>query len=261
MSGPDAFPAFEREDLDRFSAALDAAVAIRKRSQLFLWLQGPAQSLVAHELLLCAHGDIARRAMRTDHFSSYPVPADDLADLLDMDSGLISQALRAWSERGEQPMLVSARHDEDGLFRRFESTFFRHGLQNLAVHGTPSYPGFSGSYFVFSRLREPWPSRQAQYLELLMPQLHLALVRVLSQERTDTAETPASDPLVTGREIEILQWVREGKSNQEIGAILGISPLTVKNHVQKILKKLRVQNRAQAVGKAIALRLIKSGPG
>ena len=55
--------------------------------------------------------------------------------------------------------------------------------------------------------------------------------------------------------------MREGKSNQEIGTILGISPLTVKNHVQKILKKLRVQNRAQAVGKAIALRLIKSGPG
>ena len=38
--------------------------------------------------------------------------------------------------------------------------------------------------------------------------------------------------------------------------ILGISPLTVKNHVQKILRRLDVLNRAQAVGKALALRIL-----
>jgi DNA-binding NarL/FixJ family response regulator len=50
--------------------------------------------------------------------------------------------------------------------------------------------------------------------------------------------------------------VQEGKSNQDIGEILNISPLTVKNHVQKILRKLNVRNRAQAVSKATAMRLI-----
>jgi transcriptional regulator EpsA len=258
VSGPDHFAAFDERELERFAAAFDAVAAIRKRSHLFLWLQGQAQSLVAHELLLCAHGDLARRALRTDHFSSYPLPESDLADLVDMESGLLMQAVRAWAEHGEQPLLVSARQDDAGLFRRFESTLFRYGLQNLAIHGTPSYPGFTGSYFVFARVREPWPERQAQFLDMLMPQLHVALVRVLVQERVDTAEIPTTDSTVTAREIEILQWVREGKSNQEIGHILGISPLTVKNHVQKILKKLHVQNRAQAVGKAISLRLIKS---
>jgi DNA-binding CsgD family transcriptional regulator len=64
--------------------------------------------------------------------------------------------------------------------------------------------------------------------------------------------------MITSREIEILQWVRDGKSNHEIGDILAISPLTVKNHVQKILKKLKVQNRAQAVARGISLQLIKS---
>jgi DNA-binding CsgD family transcriptional regulator len=38
--------------------------------------------------------------------------------------------------------------------------------------------------------------------------------------------------------------------------ILRISPLTVKNHVQKILRKLDVLNRTQAVGKAMALRVL-----
>ena len=58
------------------------------------------------------------------------------------------------------------------------------------------------------------------------------------------------------RELEILKWIYLGKSNFEIGAILKISPLTVKNHVQKILRKLDVLNRTQAVGKALALRVL-----
>jgi hypothetical protein len=46
--------------------------------------------------------------------------------------------------------------------------------------------------------------------------------------------------------------------NADVAAILDISPLTVKNHMQKILRKLNVQNRAQAVARAIARRLIDS---
>jgi DNA-binding CsgD family transcriptional regulator len=45
----------------------------------------------------------------------------------------------------------------------------------------------------------------------------------------------------------IMQWVRAGKTNAEIGMILDISAFTVKNHLQRIFKKLNVFNRAQAV--------------
>src|SRR5436190_717461 len=58
------------------------------------------------------------------------------------------------------------------------------------------------------------------------------------------------------RELDILKWIYLGKSNFEIGAILKISPLTVKNHVQKILRKLNVVNRTQAIGKALELRIL-----
>jgi DNA-binding CsgD family transcriptional regulator len=61
---------------------------------------------------------------------------------------------------------------------------------------------------------------------------------------------------VTAREQQILQGMREGLSNQAIGALLGISPLTAKNHVQKILRKLQASNRAQAVALALARQLI-----
>jgi len=55
--------------------------------------------------------------------------------------------------------------------------------------------------------------------------------------------------------------VRDGMSNQQIGVKLGISALTVKNHVQKILRKLQASNRAQAVSKAISMKLLGAGYG
>ena len=78
----------------------------------------------------------------------------------------------------------------------------------------------------------------------------------------DTSRIPryvdemASDQVLSGREVQVLNWVRNGKTNQEIAMILDISPLTVKNHMQKILRKLNVSNRAQAVAKAIAARIM-----
>ena len=63
---------------------------------------------------------------------------------------------------------------------------------------------------------------------------------------------PIEDYDLSARESEILAWVALGKTNPEIGSILGISTFTVKNHVQRILKKLDVTNRTQAVGKTTA---------
>ena len=54
---------------------------------------------------------------------------------------------------------------------------------------------------------------------------------------------------LSARETEVLRWIALGKTNTEIGSILNISAFTVKNHVQRILKKLDVSNRTQAVGK------------
>lgn len=254
------FIALTQRDLERLALTLDAASSVRKRSQLFLWLQGRVQSMVPHELLLFVHGDISRRALAFDHFSSYPLPEGDLAALFDSEAGLAVQAVRTWLERGERPLVIAHDVDEQ-LHHRFESLLFRFRLANLAVHGTPSYSGSPASYFIFARMPEPLVPGLVSALDLLMPQLHVVFLRVMSAERPDAAEFTRNDALITDRETEILRWVRDGKSNQEIGEILGISPLTVKNHVQKILKKLKVQNRAQAVGKALAMQIIKSSPG
>ena len=57
--------------------------------------------------------------------------------------------------------------------------------------------------------------------------------------------------LLTKRECQVLQLLSEGQSNRKIAETLIISEKTVKNHVSNILQKLNVDDRTQAVVKAI----------
>jgi len=60
--------------------------------------------------------------------------------------------------------------------------------------------------------------------------------------------------LLTKREIEVLDWMAEGATNAAIASTLVISEVTVKSHVQHILRKLRASNRAEASARYIRLR-------
>lgn len=55
---------------------------------------------------------------------------------------------------------------------------------------------------------------------------------------------------LTLRESEVLEWIAKGKSNRDIGDILGLSTRTVNKHLEQIYVKLGVENRASAAVKA-----------
>lgn len=55
------------------------------------------------------------------------------------------------------------------------------------------------------------------------------------------------EPHLTDRELEVLRALAEGMGNKQIGARLGISPSTVKYHLQSIFTKLGVRTRSEAV--------------
>jgi len=56
---------------------------------------------------------------------------------------------------------------------------------------------------------------------------------------------------MTDRQLEILVNVARGRTNREIGEVLGISERTVRNHMRAILRKLTSTDRTQAVVMAI----------
>jgi DNA-binding CsgD family transcriptional regulator len=71
-------------------------------------------------------------------------------------------------------------------------------------------------------------------------------------------DVPAASggPALTTRERTILEVVAQGQSNKEIGRTLGISPETVKTHLENVYCKLAVARRAQAIARAKDLALL-----
>lgn len=62
---------------------------------------------------------------------------------------------------------------------------------------------------------------------------------------------------VSDRELEVLRYVSNGKSNKEIADVLLISETTVKAHLRSIFRKLEVNDRAQAVAYAMRKGLVE----
>ncbi|WP_158892358.1 MULTISPECIES: response regulator transcription factor [unclassified Pseudomonas] len=58
---------------------------------------------------------------------------------------------------------------------------------------------------------------------------------------------------LTGREVEVLHWVACGKTNRDIGDILGLSPRTVNKHLEHVYVKLGVETRTAAATLAIGV--------
>ena len=73
-----------------------------------------------------------------------------------------------------------------------------------------------------------------------------------SEERLNVFDPQALKPIgLTQRESEVLGWVAEGKSNNDVGLILGIRSVTVKKHLEHIFEKMGVETRTAAVAFAI----------
>ena len=240
---------------------LDASLRVHARAHFFSWTQGLLQSLIRHELLICTLCLGKPPAFRADGFSMTTPEPNLFSDMFLRDTAVAPALLKAWEERRYQPVIIDVGAanpaaqplGSGGFARELE----RLGATQLLVHGIHDAEGRAISLFTFACRPGSASQRQAYLVQLLAPSLHAAWVRTQLTKRAETnGDKATSGSVLTVRELDILKWIYLGKSNFEIGAILKISPLTVKNHVQKILRKLNVQNRTQAVGKALELRVL-----
>ncbi|APW38872.1 DNA-binding response regulator [Rhodoferax koreense] len=76
---------------------------------------------------------------------------------------------------------------------------------------------------------------------------------IIMREVSDAAviEAMSLSFKLTGREAEVLYWVVKGKTNRDIGEILGSSPATVKKHLERVYVKMGVETRTAAAGMAM----------
>jgi transcriptional regulator EpsA len=234
---------------------LDASLRVHARAHFFSWTQGLLQSLIRHELLICTLCLGKPPAFRADGFSMTTPDPTMISDVFLRDTSVAPALLKAWEERRYQPVvldLMAAPLGSGAFVREAE----RLGGTQLLVHGVHDADGRALTLFTFACRPGSVGARQVYLAQLLAPALHVAWVRTQLQRTPSAVEKSSGQSVLTVREQDILKWIYLGKSNFEIGAILKISPLTVKNHVQKILRKLNVVNRTQAIGKALELRIL-----
>lgn len=91
--------------------------------------------------------------------------------------------------------------------------------------------------------------------------LHALAVRFIGAYDEAVGDLPASAPArLTRREIQCLKWASAGKTDAEIGDIVGISLPTVRFHMGNAARKLGVAGRTQALHHAVALGYIGAEP-
>ena len=92
-------------------------------------------------------------------------------------------------------------------------------------------------------------------LEAAIRKVH-AGARLIPGSVAERLAARMSSSELTGRELEVLRHIVDGKSNKEIGNTLNITEATVKSHINNILSKLGVSDRTQAATTALQRGLV-----
>lgn len=113
---------------------------------------------------------------------------------------------------------------------------------SVPIHGPGGYFGL----VVMAGKQQPMPPS-------LRNRLHILAFLTHERCRVLTGLPIVEDPkaALSSRELECLRWVGAGKTDWEIGAIMSLSPATIKFHVDQGRKKLGASTRSQAIARLV----------
>lgn len=226
---------------------IESGMDLADPGQLFLWAQGPLQALLPHEVLLCMQVDGAGRIERSECLHRAVLDAAALALLTGQ---LAPELVGGWRAAPAAPAVLEANEGGDAL-AACRGLLEKTGFENVLVHGSAPLEGRATVFALFGLPGRP-ARRHGYFLQLLLPYLHMALLRMPAGKRNGAAPARA----LSRKEVAILEYVRQGSTNEEVAELLGISALTVKNHLQRVYRVLGVGNRAHAVARCLELRLL-----
>jgi transcriptional regulator EpsA len=242
----------------QFFGLVHESLRVRSNFEFMLWSQGNLQQFLPHDIMVAAWGDFSLGLINFDIISPLPdVHGTQNANLIP----LLKRLFDYWSDHSAAPFSVRMKH---GLSEKDQFGYEQLGgsfrdMKSAIVHAVKDKRGRHDClYLLLSRAETPSVSSR-KMLETLLPYIDCTLRQISQPSNASVAEVPlelvedTTHDALSMREQEIMEWVCKGKTNFEIGMILDISAFTVKNHLQRIFKKLDVMNRAQAVSKLSTL--------
>lgn len=238
-------------DRERFLRIVQESLVIDRHFQLFLWLQGELQRVLPHEVFMAMVGDFATGDVALDIISPLPKVRARQCDACGIRS-LAQELYSRWKKNSFQLMSFSG--EITGLVTSkcdcpLAPMMAGHG--SMMVHGLRDGRTGQDALYVLLHPDPVYGDRERRMFAMLLPQIDFACRRIVALDDDHAVRPPKPGKAfeLSARELEILEWVRLGKTNDEIGSILNISAFTVKNHLQRIYRKMDVLNRAQAIGK------------
>jgi transcriptional regulator EpsA len=245
----------------RFADAVEASLDVMSRQQFFVWSQSSLQSLIPHEILICGVDDGSSPGLSIHRFSASRYFRQEHFDrVVDPLTGLMPRLLAAIESTRSSTIFCpqeGGREDDPELLALVGDN----EMKNLAAQLLMGARGKCDAFYVFARLSVPLDQRLGRLIDLLLPHLNNAFLRVLSTERDSGAATASGQrgPLaVTPRQLQILNLIKAGKTNHQIAEMLGCSPWTIKNHIQAILRKLGSNTRTHAITRAMSLGVLSA---
>ena len=261
------------EESARFLRIVAQSSLIGRHYEIYRWLSGEVQHFLPHDVLICAWGDFSSRRLQIDITSGLPgVRTGELAGC-SLDD-LVRRAHAQWVDAGRKPVLLKA---AEAAAPHAACTCAIHAalgaMRSTLVHSVRDARAGSDNLYIAlsaaSLARGRAVQRFMALADALIAQIDGAFRKVavfLPQGAPASPAAPGRVLDLSEREREILDSVCEGKTNVDIALALDISPFTVKNHVQRIFRKIGVSNRTQAAARygdamrAAALRLSRQ-PG
>lgn len=230
-------------------AMIDACHSARSERDFSDHVYPLFRRLLPHQSFACGIGSTPENHIL--YCLNVNFPADYMRRVVDVEGRLRSPVARLWLEHKEPQYFVLDTLDDGRAETAGEwiTAVKEYGFRNIVAHGLSDIKNKAASYFSFADVPQ-WGAHQISLLQVAVPHLHIALINIAPNETTDTGQP------FTQREREVLHWMRLGKSNEEIGIILGISRWTAKVHVRNVLKKLHASTRAHAVAQAVEQGII-----
>jgi len=244
------------DDARSLLAVVRGSCTVRNRGDFVDWLQGEIQEFIPHQIVILAWG-----RFETGEFTFDIIPtASGLGAFAlgpDQIRQLLAATFRKWLAFDQAPVQL----DLAGCVSYRDDLRCAAPKLTVAVaHGLKDRRGRYDCLYVFLGGPQLARSRVHERLQLLLSSIDVGSRKALSLEQPVLAEpTPRARAAVSSRErscselsareIEVMGWVRMGKTNPEIATIMNLSTFTIKNHMRRIYRKLDVLNRAQAVGR------------
>lgn len=179
--------------------------------------------------------------------TSYPEKLLNKADLK-QNSSELAPLLQSW-QKTEAPVIRKLANVPQSQHGSWMQGFQDAGFDTVCAVGCYD---IRANYMTYLCITDPHPDLSEEELSGVLTITSSVLHGVLGKiwRRNHRTKQKQLHNLLTKREVEVLKLVKNGKTNPEISTILGVTFPTIKNHLQNIMIKLRVNNRAEAVGKA-----------